>query len=352
VAAIDADAASPATGAVASATSVDASFDAGAGDAAVASLAALAETCLADPACPATEASRLFVSASDAHDPSLDCLRFLDGAGTPRDPARGRACLERESPSLACHSASPSLDLAELSLMRADGVGGPTDAAGAAALFADCFEDVTKMGVMQHLAAKAKDPGTPAPVFCRDIGGTTLTSNECSGRETKNQETARALAAKGVVAGLDDTGRTLFAASQTTYAAYVKAVGDFVYEVYREGSIRNSMALSTETALEAARAKDLGELPRFVAAATSAKDVEAARRAETAALARVRTSTADEKRALQKTQQTWAEYRDAEVALYVHAFGPKQGADRVRAAVTVRLESRRAKECAPPTLGQ
>jgi uncharacterized protein YecT (DUF1311 family) len=66
----------------------------------------------------------------------------------------------------------------------------------------------------------------------------------------------------------------------------------------------------------------------------------------------VGTTTPAEKAALEKTQRTWEAYRDAEVALYEHVFAARQGADRVGAAVRVRLASRRAKECAPPSAGE
>ena len=67
------------------------------------------------------------------------------------------------------------------------------------------------------------------------------------------------------------------------------------------------------------------------------------------ALAAIPVGTAAEKTALDKTQTTWSAYRDAEVHFYVVALGPKQGADRVERAERVRLETRRAKECAPPS---
>ena len=53
---------------------------------------------------------------------------------------------------------------------------------------------------------------------------------------------------------------------------------------------------------------------------------------------------------LRAMQRAWIAYRDADVALYQHVFGSKQGQDRLRSALLVRLESRRAKECAPPSL--
>jgi uncharacterized protein YecT (DUF1311 family) len=212
---------------------------------------------------------------------------------------------------------------------------------------------VTRSAILEHASAKERDASAPAVDFCTGIGGTTLTIDECVARDRKNTETRRELAAKGAVATLDAAGKALFAASETAHAAYVEATGDFVYEVYVQGSIRNAMSLSARQALAASRATDLAAFPRFVAKATSPAQVEAARRASAAALRQVAASleTPAEKDALEKAQRAWATYRDAEIALYVSVFGPGQGADRVRAAVLARLESRRASECAPPSAG-
>jgi uncharacterized protein YecT (DUF1311 family) len=130
-------------------------------------------------------------------------------------------------------------------------------------------------------------------------------------------------------------------------------MGTFVYEVYSQGTIRGAMSIGAEHALKAAHAKDLAEFPRFVAKEISDRDAESAQRHLASSLAKVGagTTTPAEKEAFEKTQRTWTAYRDAEIGLYEYVFGPKQGADRVHAALLFRLESRRAKECAPPSAG-
>jgi hypothetical protein len=322
--------------------------DAGAqsADGGVASPSQRAEACLARPTCPAGEAARLFVAAADARDHELDCFRFLDGAGTPRDLPRGRACLEQQADALECGGSSMSLETAELALLRVDGIGGKADVDGARALVDGCFDDVSRRGILEHAAAKERDPRTPRADFCRDIGGTTSTNVECEARKGKNSDTARQLQAKAVVEGLDATGRDLFAKSDQAFDDYVGAVGDYVYEVYIDGTIRGAMALSAENKLKAARIRDLAAFPYFVAKDTSPKEVEAARRRRAAAVGRVHAGTAAEKAALLKTEQTWEAFRDAEVALYAHAFGPSQGLERVEVAVRARLEARRASDTA------
>jgi hypothetical protein len=320
--------------------------DAGVTDGGVASPSGRAEACLAHPTCPAAEAARLFVVAADAHDPEVDCLRFLDGSGTPRDLPRGRACLERRADAMECAGSSMSLETAELALLRIDGIGGKSDIDGARSLVDGCFDDITRQEVLEHAAAKEHDPRTPAANFCKDLGGTTITGVECEARTGSNSDTERQLRAKTVVEGLDATGRDLFDKSDQAFADHVGAVGDYVYEVYIDGTIRGAMALAAENKLKAVRVKDIAAFPRFVAKDTSPKEVEAAERQRAAALGRLHPETAAEQAALLKTEQTWEGFRDAEVALYAHVFGPSQGVERVEAAIRARLETRRASDLA------
>jgi uncharacterized protein YecT (DUF1311 family) len=313
-----------------------------------------AEACLANPTCAAAEAARLFVVASDANDPDLDCFRFVDAMGAARDLPRARSCFEHQAGEHRCTDGSADMQAAQLAVMRIDGIGGKTDVPGARALFAPCFDDVTRTGILEHATAKEHDPATPAIDFCKDLGGTTITSNECMARDSKNTDTRRELAAKAAVSGMDDEGRSLFAASEKAYGDYVDAMGSFAYEVYIDGTIRGAMALGEEQSLRQTRVEDLAAFPGFVARQTSSHDVEAARRDSAAAVSKVAAGTATqaEKAAFEKTQRTWTAHRDADVALYAHVFGAKQGVDRVRSALVVRLESRRAKECPPPSAGE
>ncbi len=310
-----------------------------------------AEACLADPSCPAADADRLFVVAADAHAPGLDCYRFLDGAGTKRDAARGRACLEREVGTSTCEGGSAGLDRAELAVLLIDGVGGAVDIARGRALFDGCMSDVTATGVLGHAAAREHDPTAAAAKFCGDIGGTTLTSNECLSRGLMLDDTRMALAEKRVAAGLDAAAvKSLVEASQA-YLAYAKAMGGFAYETYIDGSIRNAMFIGREAELYQARTKELeGFVARYQAPETTPEDVSRAEKRAAAALAAVTTSTTGEKTALAETQTTWVTYRDTELKFEVQAYGPKLGAERVERGARARLEAKRATECAVPPM--
>jgi uncharacterized protein YecT (DUF1311 family) len=294
--------------------------DAGTLDAGARSSSAQATACLEDPLCPASEADRLFRAADDAHEAEVDCLRFVDGDGTARDLVRSRACLERTYAGTRCEGSSSDLGRAELAIDRIDGVGGPRDVAGARALFADCFDDVTRQGILDHAAAREADAGAPPMRFCEDYGGTTLTGNECSARARQREQTRGALTAKRVVAGLDDDGKRLFVAASRAYAAYVSAMGDYVYEVYKDGSLRNAAALAEETELTARRTSEIAKIARFTPKPVSEEEVGlSSKRVEAAVSAATKAATSpDVAGKLATSQAAWTVYRDAEVALYVH----------------------------------
>jgi hypothetical protein len=308
-----------------------------------------AEACLEDPTCPAADADALFVKADDAHDRGVDCQRFLDGAGTKRDLSRARACIERQLKGSDCAGSSVDLYDAELAVMRIDGIGGKQDIPAARAQLSKCFDDVTKSSVLGHADVKERDPSTPAMDFCKDSGGTTLTWNSCQARARNNETTRAQLQAKSVAEGLDVDQKKLFVAATKAYAAYVEAMSSYAYQVYIDGTIRNAMALARGRELIARRTKDLAAFKSWVSPDASADDAARTTKEVAATVAKVPTATADEKKELAKTQEKWNAYRDAEVLFYVSVFGPKQGADRVKNATTVRLETRRAKECAPPS---
>ncbi|MGO8998115.1 MAG: lysozyme inhibitor LprI family protein [Polyangiaceae bacterium] len=307
-----------------------------------------ARACLADPMCPAAEAARLLIAADDAHD-ETDCYAFLDGAGTKRDLRRGRACLARWVGRRGCEPGnSPGLHVAELAVMMIDGVAGERDIQAARALFAGCLEDGTVTGVLAHADAKEADPNTPPMDFCKDNGGTTLTTNDCMRRASTLEAIKSDLAAKAVARSLDgdEAAQRLLVASTTAYEAYVTARDEYVYEANIEGTIRNAVAMNSEIELHQARAKDLSAFGAFVAAASSGPEVTRAEHALAEALAAAKPDTPAEADKFKRAQAAWVQYRDADVAFYVRVFGAKQGEARVRQAMLTRLATRRVDECA------
>jgi hypothetical protein len=299
--------------------------------------------CLDDPTCPASEADRLFRAAADAQEDGVDCFRFADGDGTRKDLPRARACLERAAPAMKCEGSSAGLEQAELAMDRIDGVGGPVDIPGARTLFDGCFADITQQEILGHATAREANSAAPRVDFCKDYGGTTLTGNECSARARQHEATRAALQAKSAAATLDDEGKKLFAAASSAYASYASAMGSYVYEVRKDGSIRNAEALAEETAILSRRTAALAKFGKFAPGASSPQDLEKSARALDVARKKRAAGAAppDTRAKIAEAESAWTAYRDAEIALYVHAFGTASTETEVRDAVLARLNKER-----------
>jgi hypothetical protein len=309
--------------------------------------------CLADVACSADEANRLFVAADDAREPVEECFRFLDGAGPRRDPARGRACLERAvARDGACDpGSSADFDVAQLATLWIDGVGGPTCLSQARAILAGCFDDLTRQAVLAHLDAKESDAAAAPMMFCGEGDGTTFVANTCEANRSAAKLARSALLTKTVARSLDEEGKQLLAAANDASERYADTAGAFATQVYIEGTLRSMIGMERTQSVLDEREADLNEFTNFTAKDLSDADVQRAQRAAAVALANVATSTPEEKSALAATQTTWTAYRASEEALYEHTFGPTQGAARVRATILVHLDEQRARECDAPTIG-
>jgi hypothetical protein len=244
---------------------------------------------------------------------------------------------------MKCEGGSAGLEQAELAIYRIDGVGGPQDVRAARALFDGCYADVTQQNVLEHAAAREANPAAPRVDFCKDYGGTTITSDECAGRARQREATRVALQAKGVAAALDVGGKRLVAAASTAFASYANAMGSYVYELFKDGSIRNTEALAEETALLSRRTAALAKFATFAPAAVAPRDLErSSQNVEAASKKRAAGSATPDIRArIEEAESAWTAYRDCEIALYVHAFGARSTPDAVRSAVLVRLNKER-----------
>jgi hypothetical protein len=302
-----------------------------------------AELCLDDPTCPASEADRLFRAADDVREEGVDCFRFADGDGTKRDLGRARACLERAATAMKCDGNSADLGQAELAIYRIDGVGGAEDIRGARQLFDGCLADITKQEVLGHATEREANPAARPVDFCKDYGGTTLTGDECSARARQREAARSALQAKSTVAALDGEGKRLFAAADSAHASYASAMGSYVYQVFKDGSIRNTQALAEETAILSRRVAALAKFATFTPSPASPQDLEKSSRSVDAALKKriADGATPDIQAKVAEAQTAWTTYRDAEIALYVHAFGAATTRDAVRGGVLVRLNKER-----------
>jgi hypothetical protein len=297
--------------------------------------------CLAELACPAAEAERLFLAGDDGADPEVDCYRFLDGAGTARDVVRGRACLERSVVEMRCKGSSVDLGLVELAVMAIDGVGGPQDIAKARALLADCFDDVAKQAVLEHADAKTRDPKTRAMDFCKEAGGTTLTNDVCQARRRDGAQALEQLRAKAVYAPLDARARTSLAEVEKRYGEYVDAMVSYVVSLYEGGTMRGAAGLAMENTLRQARAAELASFSAFAPGAPTKADVDKALGDQARAVAQAPRPTPAARAAFKKAETAWDAYRVADRAFYERVFG---ATEQVRAAVNILLAEQRAKD--------
>jgi hypothetical protein len=305
-------------------------------------LAREATDCFDDLACPAAEAERLLLRADDARDPEVDCFRFLDAGWTPRDEVRARNCLERTAGVTGCNGKPADLAIAELAMMRIHGAGGRPDIAGVRSLVTGCVEDVVAAEILRHASAVESAGAAPAVDFCRDIGGTPLTSNLCKARIRDTAAERVQLAAKTAYASLDEESKRLFAAAHRGHAAYVTAMAFFMATRYEAGAARGAIGLVLQAQLLGARASELADFGNFSAVNTSKEDIERARSKQANALAKLRLVVPQHKNTFRRTEEKWAAFQLAEMALYEQVFGPAQGSSKIRAALSVRLAERRA----------
>jgi hypothetical protein len=214
-------------------------------------------------------------------------------------------------------------------------------------MMAACPDDVTREGVLAHADAVDKDPTTKAVDACKDVGGTTLVTQDCAAEAYMTNEARAQLATKQIASGLDATGKQLFAAANKAYEEYASAWGSYKYEKYKDGSIRSVVSLGAQNQVLARRVADLARFANFTAkpvpAATLVKD-ESDVQARTKTLAD-RESEADAKKACLDSETVWSVYRDAEVAFYVHA-NANQPPDDVKATTLAMVYANRKHDLA------
>lgn len=258
--------------------------------------------------------SLLTLALSVAPSPSAgECLELLHGIGRPRDPAAARACLEAALPSPCPDSGSPDLARGELAAMYLDGQGGPAAPEKAWELLRGCFEDATVLGLREAFADRAP---TGAFDFCREVGGTTLTINECTALEAEAQLGARSAAAGRLAARLPPAARPPLDAAERAWTMFLEAAAEVAADEVRGGTAATSFRRSAEAALARERARWLDGLAALRPGSCDAD----ALRAEDARLGRAyqrvrKEQDADGRALLRDAQRAWMAARDADAAL-------------------------------------
>lgn len=154
--------------------------------------------CLYDPTCALADAERLLALAADQGS-TESCELLYRGGPFAKDWPRARTCFERRmAAGPGCQGSSPSADRLTLATMYLDGQGGPKAPGRAPALFQGCYEDVSATWLTDEIAKRPE--GSPPLDFCTDVGGTTLTMNECALTDVELSRLARPVALKRLAA--------------------------------------------------------------------------------------------------------------------------------------------------------
>jgi uncharacterized protein YecT (DUF1311 family) len=263
----------------------------------------------------------LTIALGAAPDALETCLDQLHGIGRARDLPAARACLAAALPSPCPDSGSPDLARAELAVMYLDGQGGPADPQKAWELLRGCFEDATVLGLQE--AFEGRKP-TGKYDFCRELGGTTFTINECSALEVRAQDQGHAAAATRLRAQLPAAARARLDAAEKVWAAFVQAAAEVAADEVRGGTAATSYRLSTQADLGRARARWLEELPALQPQRCDARALEVEDGRLNAAYQAARKELdEDGARLLRDAERAWIASRDADAALASVWKGPE-----------------------------
>lgn len=301
-------------------------------------LLAAADKCLKDAACDPAKADALYRDADDAG-AEVSCFRFYYGIGVTQDLPRARACFERQAAAEPCKGNSPLLVQAYLATMLVDGQGGPAEPARVKSVFADCYKDATA----QALEEEADKRTLPSPLdFCDKIGGTTITIGECHTLEGMRIEDLKRRVDRDVVAKLDPKGKQLADKARALHAKYADKEGEAGADKYRGGSIHSNAWKRRENELENQRVARLAHL--FDYKLTPGADPAEAEKDLEKAYKEALDGDAQHKKVFADARRAWTAYRDAEIALYVHALGDKLGKREVETDVKAMLTREYTKE--------
>jgi uncharacterized protein YecT (DUF1311 family) len=302
-------------------------------------LLARADRCLADPACT-DDAAALYRRADDAGAPGVSCFRFYHGIGVTQDLPRARACFERQvAAGPSCEGSSPDLDRLYLAAMLVDAQGGAADAARAEALFAGCFQDVSVQSVLEQVPKRRRpDPGRAPLDFCGDIGGTTLSIGQCLAVEQDRLAAQQVRVDRLLFPKLDAEGKRLAVKAREAWSAFASKEGDVRGDTYRGGSFQSNAAVGHESALQKQRAEAMAHFFEYTPSAGA--DPRKAERDLDAAYQSACGSDAQRGKVCAAARRAWTAYRDAEVALYVHAHGASSTAKDVTRDVQTTLAGR------------
>ena len=155
---------------------------------------------------------------------------------------RARACFARTV--AKCGGSSPDLPLATYATMLIEGQGGAQDVPGAKIALAGCFEDITVTSLRERIDLPHA-AGAPYD-FCKDNGGTTITTDECTALAGKKTELDGEKLAKSTYARLPPAARPLYGKVAVAWTRFAVADAWLIHDTERGGTIRASAALRSQ----------------------------------------------------------------------------------------------------------
>jgi uncharacterized protein YecT (DUF1311 family) len=176
--------------------------------------------------------------------------------------------------------------------------------------------------------------------FCKDNGGTTLTVNDCVALAGKRAEFERQQLAKVQCASLPDAARPLYGNAADAWTRFAAADAWLIHDTERGGTIRTAATMHSQQIREEERQKRIAKLldyrPKPSANEAALHAAEADLDAARAAMAKAATD-GEQRTMIKDAEDTWVVYRDAEIALYVAAFGARFGTGTVSDDVGITL---------------
>jgi uncharacterized protein YecT (DUF1311 family) len=303
-----------------------------------------ATKCIEDPSC-ADDGAALFREAYEAHAKDVSCFRFYYGIGVPKDVTLARACFEREVALDKCDGSSPDLDRLYLAAMRIDGVGGPAQPTTVEPLFTGCFHDVGVTGLLAEIAKRSHPDPKRVPIdFCEMIGGTTMTMGACLGLQHDRVVADRARVERQLFVTLGAEGKPLLVAASDAWSRFADKEGMVRGDVYRGGTMSSNASFGHEIELEKQRLEALAHFAEYKPNASA--NHGRAERDLSAAYRRACETDGERKKLCVDAKQAWSTYREAEVALYAHAFGGSTAAPDVTRDVRTTTTTRYAADLA------
>lgn len=274
---------------------------------------------------------------------SDDCLALYHGIGRPRDLLAARQCLESavDSP---CQGSSPGLARAELAVMYLDGQGGPPDPERAWGLLRGCFEDATVQGLRKRFENSSP---TGTFDFCSELGGTTLTINECAALRAASADEVRSSAVARLRKSLPANLHDRLDAAEQAWSAFQRGATDLAEDEFRGGTIATSFALEANQRLSRERTLWLDGLPRLRPADCDARALAEEDARLNVAYRREVNGDTERSTLLRAAQRAWIVSRDADAALVRAWKGTAQAttvlclATRARAAALEAVRAER-----------